>query len=296
MVDVKIKTLLTIVETGNYTRAAQLLNLTQPAVSHHIRMLEAEYGIKIFNRNKKELLLTPEGAVLVKYARRVCSINAAARQAIDDCRRQIKHITVGITQTAAESLMPQVMATYCNDHHHTHINIITDTINNIYNRLKIFELDVGIVEGKVSDPSFTSVLLDTDFLCLIVSPEHRFAKQRSVSLRELMKEKFILRSSNAGTRLLFDSYLRSHSETIRNLNVIMEMDNVTMIKELVAQNMGISIIAHSACREEEQQGRLAVVPIENANMIREINMIHHQDFTHPEILEDFRKIYNRLRA
>ena len=59
MVDVKIKTLLTIVETGNYTRAAQLLNLTQPAVSHHIRMLEAEYGIKIFNRNKKELLLTP---------------------------------------------------------------------------------------------------------------------------------------------------------------------------------------------------------------------------------------------
>ena len=296
MVDVKIKTLLTIVETGNYTRAAQLLNLTQPAVSHHIRMLEAEYGIKIFNRNKKELLLTPEGAVLEKNARRVCSINAAARQAIDDCRRQIKHITVGITQTAAESLMPQVMATYCNDHPHTHINIITDTINNIYNRLKIFELDVGIVEGKVSDPSFTSVLLDTDFLCLIVSPEHRFAKQRSVSLRELMKEKFILRSSNAGTRLLFDSYLRSHSETIRNLNVIMEMDNVTMIKELVAQNMGISIIAHSACREEEQQGRLAVVPIENANMFREINMIHHQDFTHPEILEDFRKIYNRLRA
>ena len=60
MVDVKIKTLLTIVETGNYTRAAQLLNLTQPAVSHHIRMLEEEYGIKIFNRNKKELLLTQQ--------------------------------------------------------------------------------------------------------------------------------------------------------------------------------------------------------------------------------------------
>ena len=295
MLDAKTKTLLTIADTGNYTRAAQLLCLTQPAVSHHIRMLEEEYNIKIFNRNKKELLLTPEGAVLVKYARRLCSINAAARQAIDDCRRQIKHLTVGITQTAVESLIPQVMATYCNDNPHTHINIITDTINNIYDRLRAYELDVGIVEGKVSDSSFTSVLLDTDYLCLIVSPRHRFAKQRSVSLRELMKEKFILRSSNAGTRLLFDSYLQSHSETIQDLNVIMEMDNVTMIKDLVAQNMGISIVAHSACREDELQGRLAVVPIENANMVREINMIFHQDFTHPEILEDFRRIYNRLR-
>ena len=295
MLDAKTKTLLTIADTGNYTRAAQLLCLTQPAVSHHIRMLEEEYNIKIFNRNKKELLLTPEGAVLVKYARRLCSINAAARQAIDDCRRQIKHLTVGITQTAVESLIPQVMATYCNDNPHTHINIITDTINNIYDRLRAYELDVGIVEGKVSDSSFTSVLLDTDYLCLIVSPRHRFAKQRSVSLRELMKEKFILRSSNAGTRLLFDSYLQSHSETIQDLNVIMEMDNVTMIKDLVAQNMGISIVAHSACREDELQGRLAVVPIENANMVREINMIFHPDFTHPEILEYFRRIYNRLR-
>lgn len=78
------------------------------------------------------------------------------------------------------------------------------------------------------------------------------------------------------------------------MNVIIEMDNVTMIKELVSLNMGISIIAHSICREEEQQGKLAVVPIENSNMIRQINMVHHPDFSHQEVLDDLRHIYRRL--
>ena len=77
-------------------------------------------------------------------------------------------------------------------------------------------------------------------------------------------------------------------------NGIIEMDNVTMIKELVSLNMGISIIAHSICREEEQQGKLAVVPIENSNMIRQINMVHHPDFSHQEVLDDLRHIYRRL--
>lgn len=88
----------------------------------------------------------------------------------------------------------------------------------------------------------------------------------------------------------------SHSESIRSLNVIMEMDSVATIKELVALGMGITVIAHSACREEELAGRLAVIPIENARMMREINMVHHKSFTHTEILEEFRRIYTAIQS
>ena len=78
---------------------------------------------------------------------------------------------------------------------------------------------------------------------------------------------------------------------IRDFNIIIEMDSVATIKELVAQDLGISVIAHSACREDEQAGRLAVVPLEKPGMVRRINMVHHQDFSHPEILEELRRLY-----
>lgn len=295
MLDSKLETLLKLVETGSFTKAAAELSLTQPAVSHHIRLLEEEFQISIFLRGKKELKLTLEGEILVKYARRAKALYHSTIQAIEDSRKAVKRFIVGITPTAGESIIPQVMAIYCIDHPHTHINFVTDTIKNIYTKLKTYEVDVAIVEGNISDPDFTSVLLDTDYLCLITSPMHRFAKRQSVSLSELRDERFILRSPMAGTRQLFENYLVSRSESIKNFNVIVEIDNVAIIRELVAKDLGISIIAHSACKEAEQSGELAVIPVENSSMVRQVNMVHHKDFSHTEILEDIRRIYSKIR-
>ena len=294
MIDNKIKTLLTVVKEGGYTKAAQELHLTQPAVSHHIRLLEKEFGIKIFKQDKKELISTPEGDVLIKYARRAVAVESKARQAVEDCRKQQRHLTIGITQTAGENLMPQVIALYCGEHPDVHINIRTDTIKKLYRCLELYELDIAVVEGVLPNPNFNAVLLDTDHLCLVVSPRHPFARRQSVELSELKGEKLILRPVGAGTRMLFDTYLQSNLETIKNFNVMMELDNITMIKELVSRDLGVSIIARSACRDEVRRGELAIVPIENARMVREIHMVYQRDFGHMEILEDFKRIYNTV--
>lgn len=296
MLDPKVKTLLTLVNVGSYTKAGRELNLSQPAVSHHIRQLEQEFAIKIFYKDKKELKLTPEGAILVKYARRAMAVNNNARQALEDSRRQIRHFTIAITPTAGENLIPQVIACYCNQHPDIHINIYTDTIQNIDNQLRSYETDIAVVEGRMEHPDLVSVLLDTDYLCLAVSPRHPFAGRSRVTLSEMKGEKFILRSRGAGTRVLFENYLLGHSEHIQNLNVIIEMDNVATIKELVKLNLGMTVIAHSACREEELSGQLSIVPIENSGMVREINMVHHKSFTHTEILDEFRCIYNAIQS
>ena len=84
-------------------------------------------------------------------------------------------------------------------------------------------------------------------------------------------------------------------ESIRNFDVRLEMDNINTIKELVAEGMGVSIMAHTACREETAAGRLVAVPIEGMRMIREINIVSQDDFHHPEVLEEIRKIYASLR-
>lgn len=294
MVDVKIKTLLTVVELGSYTKAAEALNLTQPAVSHHIRQLEEEFGVKLFQKSRKPLTPTAQGEILIKYSRRIMAIYHAAVQAIEDHRTQATHLNIGTTHTVGENLVSQVLALYCNEHPLTHINITTDSINHIYNKLNQYELDLAIVEGVLPGGKFQSVLLDTDYLCLIVSPQHKFARRPTILLSELKKEKLILRPSKAGTRMLFENLLMSQGESIRNFNVMMELDNISMIKNLVSMNLGVSVIAHSACREEERDGRLVVVPIENAKMTRDINIIYQPDFTHVEVLDELRRIYNSI--
>ena len=292
MVDPKIKTLLTLVEIGNYTKTAQQLSLTQPAVSHHVRQIEEEYGIKVFHSGKKNLLLTKEGEVLVKHAKRIMAIEQKLVHALEDSKNSVRRYNVGTTITVGEYVVSQLFITYCNEHPGSHINIITDNLNNILVKLESYELDWAIVDGNVPDDGFESILLGTDKLCLVVSPDHPFAKRESVTLEELKNEKFILRSPNAGTRMLFESYLVSHSEDIRSFNILIEIDNINTIKELVYSNLGVTVMSHSACRDEEERGRLVTVPVVNFNVTREINLIYHHSFKGTEVLDEIREIYD----
>lgn len=293
MIDQKIRTLLAVVQAGNYTRAAEALSLSQPAVSYHIRGLEEEYGIKIFFHGKKTLVPTPEGEVMIKYARRLSAMSENAVRAIDDIKHSLRHLTVGITQSVGEAMVAKVFADYCTEHPHTHISILTDTIENLYDRLRSYELDLAIVEGGLPDKHCRVELLDMDYLCLVVSPEHSFAGMHSVTLEQLKRERMILRLENAGTRRLFEGSLARHHENIRNFTIILEIDNINMIKELVGQNVGVTIMAHSACRDEEAAGLLKIVPIEGVKMVREINIACLEDFKHDEVITELRRIYNR---
>ena len=157
------------------------------------------------------------------------------------------------------------------------------------------ELDFAIVDGSVSLKHCHTELLDLDYLCVVMSPQHKLAGRTAITLEELKVESLILRREDAGTRRLFESSLTGHMENIRNFDVRLEMDNINAIKELVAANLGVTIIAHSACREEAADGRLVAVPVEGMRMVREINVVYQDDFNHPEVLEEIRRIYQGFR-
>ncbi|MFA6947585.1 MAG: LysR family transcriptional regulator [Eubacteriales bacterium] len=295
MIDAKVRTLISLADTKSYTETARELNLTQPAVSHHIKQLEEEYNIKIFNRVKNKLKLTPEGDILLKYAHRILGLSDGARNAIEDCKNNVNHISIGVTQTISEIFIPQIIAMYCNEHVNTTVNISTDSIKKIQDKLRHYELDIAVVEGSLPSPDFTSTLLDTDSLVLITSPEHKLAGKASVTLADIKDETFIMRTKKSGTRALIDSFLNAQFESIKNLRVSIELDNATMIKELVALNLGISIMAKSVCLDDARRGRLAIIPIENSNMVRDINMVTHRDFAHPELLTELAEIYHAMK-
>ena len=117
-----------------------------------------------------------------------------------------------------------------------------------------------------------------------------------MSVEEIRHEKLILRSRSAGTRQLFEKHLGARDMSLEEFNVMMELDNVSMIKELVTMDLGITIIAKSACREELASGRLAIIPIENSSMVRQIDMVYQKDFLHPELIQNIRGIYEQLKA
>ena len=256
MIDAKLTTLLTLIEAQSYTKAAQMLSLTQPAVSQHIRGLEQEYGIKIFLKGTKGMVLTPEGKILEKYARLEKALYSNLLNDFEAYRNGVNRFVIGITPSAEENIVPRVIATYCNQYPDTKITILTDTIQNITNKLKAYEVDIAIVEGHIPDKGLSSILLDTDYLCLIVSPDHPFADRKDVSLEEVKKERLIVRPRGAGTRHMFETYLEGCGESLQNFHVILEIDSVSTIKDLVQSNLGVSVIAHSTCISEERSGRL----------------------------------------
>jgi len=115
---------------------------------------------------------------------------------------------------------------------------------------------------------------------------------RIMELKELKKEKLILRSIHSGTRELFEKHLDSNNESIHSFDIILEVDNIALIKNLVRNNYGVSILAKSTCDYDVSRDHFKVIPIENLSMIRELNIIYHKDFSHVEILDDIVQIYN----
>ncbi|MBS6477272.1 MAG: LysR family transcriptional regulator [Firmicutes bacterium] len=294
MINARLHTLLEVYKQGSITKAAATLNLTQPAVSQHIRYLEDEYKVKLFLRGDRELKITEDGEILVKYAKRINALEQNLKIALKDRKKNIRHLNIGITQSLETGLSTTLLAEYCNENPKTHVTIISDTIQNLYQKLKTYEVDVILIDGKISDSNFNSILLDTDYLVLAVGNDNPLSKKSVVTLDELKKENLILRLPGAGTRTLFEANLSSNNQSIDDFNVILEVDNIAIIKELVKNNFGVSVLAHNTCLSELKKNKFSAIPVENLSITREINLIYHRDFEYPDILDEITRLYRKV--
>ena len=294
MLDTRLTSLLAVHETGSFTRAADRLNLSQPAVSQHIRQLEKELNVHLFERVRGTLRLTREGDIVVKYARRMQALTINMEEDLATERTQVKSLTVGITHTAESSAIAEALARYVTLREGMSVKLITGSVSDLFEALKNYELDLAVVEGSVSDERFRSVMLDTDYLVLAVAPEHPLARRNLVTVAELKREKLILRLPDSGTRSLFISALETHNMHLNDFNVVLEIDNIATIKDLIRRGFGVSVLARSACMDELSKGKIVALPIENLTMMREVNLVYSRDFDHPELLRDIVRCYNDL--
>ncbi len=292
LLDIKLTTLLTVAEERNFTKAAEKLSLTQPAVSHHISQLEDELGVKLFLRGKGEFKPTAEGETVLRYARRMNAMYSKMISEISDGGNHMMRIRIGITHTAESNQITEALAKYGSRNRQMSITIITDTIKNLYSMLESYELDLAIVENRPNNPEFNCLLLDTDYLVCVLSNSHPLSSKSMVTLNDLKNEQMILRLPTSATRMLFEAALMGVGESIDSFNVTLEVDNIATIKDLIRKELGISILPKSACMDEFKKGKIQALPIENLSMLRETNIVYNRDFSNTDVLRDIVGFYH----
>ncbi|CCY07722.1 MAG: hypothetical protein BHW12_03515 [Coprobacillus sp. 28_7] len=296
MLDIRFKTLLSVIEEKNFSKAAEKLSLTQPAVSHHINQLEAEYGVKIISRGKREISLTPEGELIANYAKRMAALESKLLYELKNIDTAAKKIRIGVTHTAESNMFTEIVGYYSLNNPNISIIIITDTTSNLYKMVENYELDLAYVDGMIEDSSLKFFPVDKDDLVCVLSINNPLVSKKSVTLEELKKERLILRLQTSTTRKIFEASLEYNNDSIKNYNVVLEVDNIATIKDLIRKDFGISVLAKSACMDEVNKNKLAILPIEKLQMIRQNYIIYNVYFNHVEIIKDIISIYNNKLA
>lgn len=285
MINPKIDTLITLAKYENFTKTAEILNLTQPAVTQHIKSLEDEYNIKIFIKNGRDLVITNQGKILLKYFQRIKSLENSLDNALDDYKNNRYHLDIGITPTASEFILPIIYKYIQKKYPNASINFHIHVLDELTQFLKSYSLDFCILDKKYNRKKFKSEMIYDDSLVFICSNDH-INKENIQSLEDIKSEKLILRHEKSQTRIQFEEYLDLHQETISNFNIALEIESINLIKQLIKQDYGISLLPYSICKEEIENHSLYLLNIKNFKIKRDTYLIYNQDNENLPLIAD----------
>ncbi len=286
MINDKFNTLIVLEKERNYTKTAEICNITQPAVTQHIQALESFYSIKIFRRRGKDLLITPEGEVLVDEIKRLMSINKGIKKKLSRELEDHQNLDIGITLTASNHFIPQLFQVFKDKFPSIRYKVHTSNVKDIYEKLKYNELDFAVIDGTPPTKEFKSKLLKKDELIFICSPKHPLAeKDGEITLDMLKKEKMILRDKKANTRVVFENYLLNHFKSINDFDIILEIESTSLIKQLVIEGHGISVMSRVICEHLIEQNVLNEIKIKDFHLERGIYLIYPKEIENDKIIK-----------
>jgi len=275
MDDHRLKVFCTVAETKSFSKASEIIHLTQPAVSLQIQALEEIYETKLFDRSSSTVTLTPAGEILYKYAKQILSLYAQAEKEIAALTGLIKgSVRLGASTTIANYLLPSVISDFKKRNNRVRFHLLIGNTKRIVDHLNNGIISFGLVEGDVSKFKIKAEKVLKDELVVIVSPEHPFSNRKNISVSELVKEPFILREEGSGTRQIIENYLLKYGISVSDLNVTAVLGGTEAIKEAVEDGTGISIVSKWAVRKEVSRGTLKMLPLKEERLLRDFSLIY----------------------
>ncbi len=273
MLDYRFETFLVLSKLGSYTKTAQYLHITQPAVSQHIKYLEEYYGCKLFYYEGKTLMLTQRGKLLNDFAVTMNSDSIRIKELMN--KEELKNLPLefGVTLSIGEYIMPKILKKLINTYPNQDISMIVDNTKSLLDRLRDGKLSFVILEGHFDKSGYDYEVLAVESFIPVCSGEYPLANQ-NINFKEILNHRLLIREKGSGVRNVFDQILYENNFNLDNFKSITEIGNTNAIKELVKDGLGISFLYKAVVDKEIERGEICQIYIENYNVRHDFAFVY----------------------
>ncbi|MFP5211064.1 MAG: LysR family transcriptional regulator [Acidobacteriota bacterium] len=272
----QLETFLAVAEERSFSRAAQRLHRTQPAVSQVIRKLEESVGEVLFDRATRDGSLTAAGVLLRDYALRLLALRREAASALGELRSLERgRLQLAANEYTCMYLLPAVDA-FRRQYPHISVTVHRMLASRIPDELSLRTFELGVISFRPDPAQFRTIAVYADSLAFIVSPKHPLASERRVSISDLGKEVFIAHNvASPLRRKVIETFQRYRTP----LNMEIELPTIEAIKRFVAMGNGVALVPHLSVARELETGDLVRIPVDELEVRRVLRLVHRRQAT-----------------
>nr|QXM17899.1 lysR transcriptional regulator [Chaetoceros laevisporus] len=289
----QLRILKAVASEKSFTRAAEILYVSQPSLSKQIKILENRLGIVLLNRENSTISLTEAGRVFLQYSERILALCEESCRALNDVKNGDRgNLTVGASQTIGTYLMPRVLALFAQNYPQINIKVQVDSTRIIAKNVVNREIDIAVVGGDVPEELKKNLDIENfveDELILIVPKSHPFAlkKHKKINKDDLYHLNFITLNSTSTIRKFIDNILIQNDIETKQFNIIMQLNSIEGIKTAVSLGLGAAFISSSAIEKEIKLKTVEIITIENIRITRRLSIITNRQCYKSKALEFF---------
>lgn len=274
MLDARLHTFLTLCDTMNYTRAAERLCMTQPAVTQHIHFLESHYGCRLFHYEGKTLSLTHSGLRLRELARSLAYNSLKIEQTL--AAPDPIALRLGATKTIGDFVIAPYVARFLRQHPECTFSLSVENTQVLLHALEQGTLDLAFVEGFFDKGRYGYRRFRQEPFFGICAADHPLAGTQ-VELEALFEERLVVREEGSGTRAIFEELLHQHNYTLSRFAHVTQISDFSVLNALVASGLGISFVYGPVAEDGLATGTLARFDLTGSELRREFNLVYLRD-------------------
>jgi DNA-binding transcriptional LysR family regulator len=274
-----LEVLVAVAQEKGFSRAAERLHRTQPAVSQTIRRLEEELGKRVFDRSSKDGTLTDAGRVLYAYALQILNLRRDARAAIQELGDLHRgKLVIAANEYTVVHLLPLVSA-YRTRHPNIKLEVKRSLASEIPSELLRRDAEIGLLTYRPAQPGLAGMPVARDDLALLVAPDHRLARRASVSIRELGAESFLAHNVRSPYR---ERVVQTFDRYRTPLNIVIELPSLDAIKRLVERGLGVALMPRRVAQDEIARGDLVAITVREMRFRRLVHVVYRDgaDLSH----------------
>ncbi|MFE4706414.1 LysR family transcriptional regulator [Peribacillus simplex] len=268
-----LKTFVTLVEVKNFTKTAEMLLMSQPSVSLHIKKLEEEFQTKLFLRSPKFLKVTLTGEILYDRAKQMITIYEQTRQDIQEHDRSIKgELKIGASFTIGEYILPSLLIDLQEDYPELELQVVIGNTEEIVQAVRLYKVDIGLIEGQTNEKELSVHPFMQDELFIVSSNNHELANKDEVEITDLHDQAWVTREVGSGTREYLNHVIRSNGLKIKSILTI--SSNQGIKETLIKNGVGLALLSRSVIERDVQNKILSIIQVKNESFNRTLSYVY----------------------